>query len=45
MELVDLMEDMNIAEIQKEEANLEEGEADGIDDLISKMDKVTIEKN
>jgi hypothetical protein len=41
MELVGLMEDMEI----KDQGELKEGEeAEGIDDLIAKMEKVTIEK-
>lgn len=43
MELVGLMEDMDIKEEQQ--GDVKEGEqAEGIDDLIAKMEKVTIEK-
>ena len=43
LDLEDLMDDMNIDD-QKEEANKEVEENDDIDDLIAKMDKVTIER-
>ena len=42
MQLVDLLEDMNIDVPEKEEPNKEQ--AEGIDELIAKMEKVTIEK-
>ena len=44
MELVDLLEDMNINEPEKEEAPESKEELEGIDDLIEKMERVTIEK-
>lgn len=46
MELVGMIEDLNIHQLEAE-ANLtnKEDEAEGIDDLIAKMEKVTIEKD
>ncbi len=38
------MEDMNIGSDEEEQANQEVEENDDIDDLIAKMEKVTIEK-
>lgn len=43
MELVDLMEDMNLEGEAAQELPVGE-EAQGIDDLIARMDKVTIDK-
>lgn len=45
MQLVDMMEDMKIREPEKEEEANNNEQAEGIDELISKMDKVTIEKD
>lgn len=42
MQLVDMMEDMKIREPEKEEEANNNEQAEGIDELISKMDKVTI---
>ena len=44
MEIIGLMEDMNIHEPEKEENAKNEEQAEGIDDLIAKMEKVTIDK-
>ncbi len=38
------MDDMNIGSDEEKEANQEVEENDDIDDLIAKMEKVTIEK-
>ena len=42
LDLEELMEDMNIGSDQEEQANREVEENDDIDDLIAKMEKVTI---
>lgn len=42
MEIADLLEDMNINEQPSNKAV--ENDADGIDELIAKMDKVNIDK-
>ena len=42
LNLEELMEDMNIGSDQEEQANREVEENDDIDDLIAKMEKVTI---
>ena len=45
MDIIGLLEDMNINEAEKEEVAINKEEAENIDDLISKMEKVTIEKD
>ena len=47
LELCDMLDDLKIEEVEeknKEAEGEEEGENEGIDELISKMEKVTIEK-
>jgi len=44
LDLEDLMDEMNIGPDQEEDAKKEVEENDDIDDLIAKMEKVTIEK-
>lgn len=45
LEIIGLIEEMNINEAEKEEVAINKEEAENIDDLISKMEKVTIEKD
>lgn len=39
-----MLEDMKIEEVEQKNKEGDEGEGEGIDELISKMEKVTIEK-
>ena len=45
LELIGKLEDMNIREPEKEEEAGKGEEAEGIDDLIERIDKVHIEKD
>lgn len=44
LDLEELMDDMNIGEEEQEDAKREVEDNDDIDDLIAKMDKVTIDR-
>ena len=45
LELIELVDDLTINEVEKEEVQVSKEEEEQIDDLISKMEKVDIDKD